>query len=70
MITVLVCTCDAESCPLMLFCIPSPLVLQFVVNSEWQVVAGEESKETEAQNQREMRVLEAIYPRLSAIPPK
>ncbi|KAK4387472.1 Zinc finger CCCH domain-containing protein 6 [Sesamum angolense] len=43
---------------------------RFEVNSEWRVVAGEESKEMQAQNQREMRVLEAIYPRPSAIPPK
>ncbi|XP_011074649.1 zinc finger CCCH domain-containing protein 6 [Sesamum indicum] len=39
------------------------------VNSEWRVVAGEESEQMKAQNQREMRVLEAIYPRPSAIPP-
>ncbi|KAJ4839722.1 hypothetical protein Tsubulata_041016 [Turnera subulata] len=42
---------------------------RFVVNLTWQVVSGEESKEVEAQNQREMRVLEAVYPRPSAIPP-
>lgn len=42
---------------------------QFVLNVAWQVVAGEESEETEVQNQREMRVLEAVYPRPSAIPP-
>ena len=36
----------------------------------WQVVAGEESKEIFDQHQREMRVLEAIYPRISSIPPK
>ncbi|KAF8410482.1 hypothetical protein HHK36_003011 [Tetracentron sinense] len=42
---------------------------RFVLDSDWQVAAGEESKETEVQNQREMRVLEAVYPRLSAIPP-
>ncbi|KAL2512938.1 Zinc finger CCCH domain-containing protein 6 [Abeliophyllum distichum] len=42
---------------------------RFVVRGAWQVVAGEESKEMEAQNQREMRVLEAIYPRPSSIPP-
>lgn len=42
---------------------------RFEVNSEWQVVSGEESKEIEAQNQRQRRVLEAIYPRPSAIPP-
>ncbi|KAL8524020.1 hypothetical protein ACS0TY_013835 [Phlomoides rotata] len=41
---------------------------RFEVNSAWRVVAGEESKEAETQNQREMRVLEAIYPRPSAIP--
>ncbi|XP_042036254.1 zinc finger CCCH domain-containing protein 6-like isoform X1 [Salvia splendens] len=38
------------------------------VDSSWRVVAGEESRETETQDQREMRVLEAIYPRPSAIP--
>ncbi|GMY28299.1 zinc finger CCCH domain-containing protein 6 [Fagus crenata] len=42
---------------------------QFVLNVAWQVVAGEESKDSEVQNQREMRVLEAVYPRPSAIPP-
>lgn len=36
---------------------------------EWQVVSGQESKEVETQNQRELRVLEAYYPRQSAIPP-
>lgn len=43
---------------------------QFVVDIAWQVVAGDESLEIETQNQREMRVLEAIYPRPSSIPPK
>ncbi|XP_058217797.1 zinc finger CCCH domain-containing protein 6 [Rhododendron vialii] len=43
--------------------------LRFVLDFKWQVVAGEESKEVEIQNQREMRVLEAVYPRPSAIPP-
>ncbi|KAG2692722.1 hypothetical protein I3760_08G065700 [Carya illinoinensis] len=42
---------------------------QFVLDFTWQVVAGEESKESEVQSQREMRVLEAVYPRPSAIPP-
>ncbi|XP_043714997.1 zinc finger CCCH domain-containing protein 6-like [Telopea speciosissima] len=42
---------------------------RFVPSPSWQVVAGEESKEAEVQNQREMRVLEAVYPRPSAIPP-
>ncbi|KAL6506751.1 hypothetical protein OROHE_022583 [Orobanche hederae] len=42
---------------------------RFVVDIAWQVVAGDESLEIEMQNQREMRVLEAIYPRPSSIPP-
>ncbi|KAH7848893.1 hypothetical protein Vadar_009809 [Vaccinium darrowii] len=42
---------------------------RFVLDFTWQVVAGEESKDIEIQNQREMRVLEAVYPRPSAIPP-
>ncbi|XP_059646084.1 zinc finger CCCH domain-containing protein 6-like isoform X1 [Cornus florida] len=42
---------------------------RFVLNFTWQVVAGEESKEVEVQNHREMRLLEAVYPRASAIPP-
>lgn len=43
--------------------------LRFIVDVAWQVVSGEESKELEIQNQRDLRVLEAIYPRESAIPP-
>ncbi|OMO87456.1 putative nucleic acid binding protein [Corchorus capsularis] len=42
--------------------------LRFVLDVNWQVVAGEESKDVEIQNQREVRVLEAVYPRPSAIP--
>ncbi|KAJ1421659.1 Zinc finger, CCCH-type [Sesbania bispinosa] len=42
---------------------------KIVLNLAWQVVAGEESKEVEDQHQRERRVLEAIYPRISSIPP-
>ncbi|KAK8572579.1 hypothetical protein V6N13_048168 [Hibiscus sabdariffa] len=42
--------------------------LRFVLDLNLQVVAGEESKEVEIQNQRELRVLEAVYPRPSAIP--
>ncbi|KAA8528721.1 hypothetical protein F0562_036076 [Nyssa sinensis] len=42
---------------------------RFVLDVTWRVVAGEESKEVEVQTQREMRVLEAVYPRTSAIPP-
>ncbi|KAL5557916.1 hypothetical protein UlMin_034127 [Ulmus minor] len=42
---------------------------RFIMNIDWQVVAGEESQEAGLENQREMRVLEAVYPRPSAIPP-
>ncbi|ESW08065.1 hypothetical protein PHAVU_009G015300 [Phaseolus vulgaris] len=42
---------------------------KIVLNLTWQVVCGEESNEVEDQRQREMRVLEAIYPRISSIPP-
>ncbi|KAM3199794.1 zinc finger CCCH domain-containing protein 6 isoform X1 [Capsicum annuum] len=42
---------------------------QFVLDMRWRVVAGDESNEMEVQKQREMRVLEAIYPRESSIPP-
>nr|AFK47452.1 unknown [Lotus japonicus] len=41
---------------------------KIVLNLTWQVVAGEESKEVEDQHKRELRVLEAIYPRISSIP--
>ena len=41
-----------------------------MLNLTWRVVVGEESQEIEVENQREMRVLEAVYPRASAIPPK
>ncbi|CAF2109605.1 hypothetical protein Bca4012_094349 [Brassica carinata] len=43
--------------------------IRIMLDEEWRVVAGEESKEVEAQNQRELRVLEAFYPGASAIPP-
>ncbi|KAK9059910.1 hypothetical protein SSX86_020614 [Deinandra increscens subsp. villosa] len=42
---------------------------RFVLDPTWQVAAGEESKESEVESQREMRVLEAVYPRPSAVPP-
>ncbi|XP_019438044.1 PREDICTED: zinc finger CCCH domain-containing protein 6-like [Lupinus angustifolius] len=42
---------------------------KIVLDQTWLVVAGEESKEVEDQHKREMRVLEAIYPRPSSIPP-
>lgn len=45
-------------------------LLQFLFEANWQVVAGEESKQVEIENQRGMTVLEAVYPRPSAIPPK
>eukprot|EP00252_Welwitschia_mirabilis_P016868 TRINITY_DN3753_c0_g1_i1.p1 TRINITY_DN3753_c0_g1~~TRINITY_DN3753_c0_g1_i1.p1 ORF type:complete len:439 (+),score=75.87 TRINITY_DN3753_c0_g1_i1:528-1844(+) len=38
------------------------------MNPIWQVVAGDESEEIKTQSQRELRNLEAVYPRLSAIP--
>jgi hypothetical protein len=39
-------------------------------NPDWLVVAGEESEEAALQNERIFGTLEAIYPRLSNIPPK
>ncbi|KAJ8567607.1 hypothetical protein K7X08_019815 [Anisodus acutangulus] len=42
---------------------------KFNLNEKWHVVAGEESKEAEDQERREKRVLEAVYPSRSAIPP-
>lgn len=42
---------------------------RFVLDDSWRVVAGEESVEVERENKRENTVLEAIYPRPSAIPP-
>ncbi|XP_019156129.1 PREDICTED: zinc finger CCCH domain-containing protein 6 [Ipomoea nil] len=44
------------------------LPTRFILEPNWRVVAGEESQDVEVQKQREMRVLEAIYPRPSAIP--
>ncbi|XP_028796802.1 zinc finger CCCH domain-containing protein 6-like [Neltuma alba] len=41
----------------------------FVFSYNWHVVAGEESREKEDQKLRDLRVLEAVYPRHSAIPP-
>ncbi|KAL3514743.1 hypothetical protein ACH5RR_027460 [Cinchona calisaya] len=41
----------------------------FVLDKSWSVVAGEESVEVQYETNRENRVLEAIYPRPSAIPP-
>ncbi|KAL1316522.1 hypothetical protein HN51_068707 [Arachis hypogaea] len=41
----------------------------FAFRHDWRVAAGEESKEKMDQKLREMKVLEAVYPRISAIPP-
>lgn len=41
---------------------------KFLYDPLWQVVAGSESSEETAEQQREVRVLEAVYPRPSAIP--
>ncbi|PKA48775.1 Zinc finger CCCH domain-containing protein 6 [Apostasia shenzhenica] len=38
------------------------------LKQEWLVVCGEESQEVALQNQRQLRVLEEIYPRQSCIP--
>ncbi|KAI3816360.1 hypothetical protein L1987_16053 [Smallanthus sonchifolius] len=51
--------------PVILWKCPS----RFILDPTWQVAAGEESKEVEVESQREMRVLEAVYPRPSAVPP-
>ncbi|XP_054824542.1 zinc finger CCCH domain-containing protein 6-like isoform X2 [Prosopis cineraria] len=45
------------------------LALKFALSQNWLVAAGEESKEKVDQKLREMKVLEAVYPRPSAIPP-
>ncbi|KAA0025695.1 hypothetical protein IC582_018490 [Cucumis melo] len=41
---------------------------KFVMSCHWRVTAGDESTEIKTQNFREMRLLEAIYPRASDIP--
>ncbi|XP_078448350.1 zinc finger CCCH domain-containing protein 6-like isoform X2 [Wolffia australiana] len=43
--------------------------VKFSLSHEWLMAAGEESMELELQNQRQMGVFEAIYPRISSIPP-
>lgn len=45
-------------------CPPSQLL-----KPEWIVVAGEESQEVALQDRRQLGVLEAVYPRLTSIPP-
>ncbi|THU64089.1 hypothetical protein C4D60_Mb01t22780 [Musa balbisiana] len=43
--------------------------LNILLDPEWVVVAGEESSEVAVQDQRQLRILEAIYPRVPSIPP-
>lgn len=68
-VTIHLYTSSIEACVLILK-ISSLFLIQFRVNIDWRIVAGDESGEAETQNEREMRVLEAIYPRTSAIPQK
>ncbi|XP_049383012.1 zinc finger CCCH domain-containing protein 45-like [Solanum stenotomum] len=42
---------------------------KFHLNKKWLVVAGEESKEASKQEHRKRRVIEAVFPNKSAIPP-
>lgn len=56
---------DLAEIPRIQWTSPPKVVLDF----NWHVVAGEESKEVEAQKLRELRVLEAVYPHRSSIPP-
>ncbi|KAI9079900.1 hypothetical protein K1719_038146 [Acacia pycnantha] len=43
---------------------------QIALSQNWLVAAGEESREKVDQKLREMKMLEAVYPRPSAIPPR
>lgn len=56
---------DISQIPLIKWMCPARIVL----NPEWLVVAGGESEEVAVENQRQLGVLEAIYPRHSSIPP-
>ncbi|GLJ17803.1 hypothetical protein SUGI_0311250 [Cryptomeria japonica] len=42
---------------------------RFVINHSWKVAVGDDSEEIKTQCEREVRFLEAVYPRPSAIPP-
>ncbi|KAH0700180.1 hypothetical protein KY284_014395 [Solanum tuberosum] len=42
---------------------------KFHLNEKWLVVAGEECKEASKQDDRKRRVIEAVFPNKSAIPP-
>jgi hypothetical protein len=46
------------------------ILLQILVDPDWHVASGEESKEIAIQNERMFGALEAMYPRASNIPPK
>ncbi|KAL5214573.1 hypothetical protein ABZP36_003725 [Zizania latifolia] len=56
---------DISQIPLIRWKCPPHILLE----QDWQVVAGEESKENDIQNERIIGALEAIYPRPSNIPP-
>jgi hypothetical protein len=57
---------DMSQIPLIRWKCPPHIVLE----QDWHIVAGEESREIEIQNERINGALEAIYPRPSNIPPK
>ena len=46
------------------------LFYQLTMSDDWCVVTGEDSEEAKTEKLREMTVLEAVYPRFSAIPPR
>ncbi|KAL5216686.1 hypothetical protein ABZP36_008087 [Zizania latifolia] len=56
---------DISQIPLIRWKCPTRILL----DQDWRVVAGEESKEIDIQNDRIFGTLEAIYPRPSNIPP-
>ncbi|XP_015692220.1 zinc finger CCCH domain-containing protein 30 [Oryza brachyantha] len=56
---------DISQIPLIRWKCPPHILL----DQDWHIVSGEESKEIEIQNERINGVLEAIYPRPSNIPP-
>ncbi|KAG8043820.1 hypothetical protein GUJ93_ZPchr0458g22655 [Zizania palustris] len=56
---------DISQIPLIRWKCPTHILL----DQDWRVVAGEESKEIDVQNDRIFGTLEAIYPRPSNIPP-
>jgi hypothetical protein len=50
--------------------VPNIILLQILLDPDWHVACGEESKEIAIQNERMFGALEAMYPRASNIPPK